>query len=287
MSKWSGKTKGSVLGYRIFIFFIKQFGIPSAYALLNIVVPVYYLVLSQTKKNLLLTFEKIPHLKSRNYHLIIYKNFYNLGKSLIDNLAILTHHKKKYSYTENGEKYLIKLIEKSEPAILISGHIGSWSIAGELLKKKGTINIVMYDGEAQRIKRLIEQDIGKNNYKIITINDDLSHLFKIKEAVDNGELICIHADRYINGTRTTDGQLLNYNIKLPYGPFSIAAKLNIPYTFVFAIKTSMYTYHFSATKPKTSNNPDIIANEFSNILSEKLRDNPDQWFNYFNIFENK
>jgi hypothetical protein len=49
----------------------------------------------------------------------------------------------------------------------------------------------------------------------------------------------------------------------------------------------MYKYHFSATRPEVSNNPQIIANEFSEVLSKKLSKHPEQWFNYFNIFETK
>ena len=49
----------------------------------------------------------------------------------------------------------------------------------------------------------------------------------------------------------------------------------------------MYKYQFSATKPQLSNDPQIIANEFAGVLSEKLSENPEQWFNYFNIFEKK
>ena len=30
-----------------------------------------------------------------------------------------------------------------------------------------------------------------------------------------------------------------------------------------------------------------IANEFTEILSEKISNHPEQWFNYFNIFETK
>lgn len=288
MSKWSGRTKGSVLGYQIFIFFIKNLGVPVAYFLLYFVVPVYYIFLQKTRKNLSITFKKIPELNSSHLQNTIYRNFHSLGKTLIDNFAILTKFGVKYSYSENGEKYLIDLINHKQPAILISGHIGSWHIAGELLKKqKGVINVVMFDGEAKRIKKLVEKNIGKSNYNIITIKKDFSHLFKIKTAVDNGELICIHADRYLEGANTITAKLLDKEVHLPLGPFAIASKLNIPYTFVFAIKESMYKYQFSATKPQLSNDPQIIANEFSEVLSEKLSNNPEQWFNYFNIFEDK
>ena len=288
MSKWSGRTKGFVLGYQIFIFFIKKLGVPVAYFLLYFVVPFYYIFLPKAKRNLAATFKKIPQLNSSNLQIIIYRNFHNLGKTLLDNFAILTKWGSKYSYTQEGEEYLIDLIKNQKPAILISGHIGSWNIAGELLKKqKGVVNVVMFDGEAKRIKKLVERNIGESNYKIIAIKYDLSHLFKIKIAVDKGELICIHADRYLEGANTITTKLFNKEVHLPLGPFAIAAKLNIPYTFVFAIKESMYKYQFSATKPQLSNDPQVIANEFSEVLSEKLSNNPEQWFNYFNIFEDK
>ncbi len=288
MSKWSGRTKGFVLGYQVFIFLIKKLGVPVAYSLLYFVVPFYYSFLQKTRKNLYKTFKNIPQLNSSKLQILIYRNFHNLGKTLIDNFAILTKWGSKYSYTQEGEEYLIDLIKNQKPAILISGHIGSWNIAGELLKKqKGVVNVVMFDGEADKIKELVAKDIGESNYKVIAIKDDLSHLFKIKTAVDNGELICIHADRFLEGANTITTKLFENKIHLPLGPFAIASKLTIPYTFVFAIKKSMYKYHFSATKPQLSNDPQVIANEFSQVLSEKLSDNPEQWFNYFNIFEDK
>jgi predicted LPLAT superfamily acyltransferase len=286
MSKWSGRTKGTVLGYSIFIFFIRKLGVSVSYFLLYFTVPFYFLFLSEARKNLILTFKEIPNLSLTNLYLLIYENFHNLGKSLIDNFAILTKWGSKYSYSQEGERYLVDLIQKNKPAILISGHIGSWNIAGELLKKqKGVVNVVMYDGEAEKIKNLVSRDIGESNYKIIAIKQDLSHLFKIKLAVDNGELICIHADRFLKGASTIPSKLFTQKIDLPLGPFSIAAKLNIPYTFVFAVKKSKYKYYFSATKPKISNDPKIIADEFSKILADKLSKYPEQWFNYFNIFD--
>ena len=149
------------------------------------------------------------------------------------------------------------------------------------------INVVMYDGEVKKIKMLVEKNIGKSNYNIIEIKDDLSHLFKMKNALDNKELICIHADRYIEGANTITARIFDKKVHLPMGPFVIASKLNVPYSFVFCFRESIYRYQFSATKPELSSDPQIIANEFAEILSEKLSKHPEQWFNYFNIFENK
>tara|TARA_B100000795_G_scaffold85940_1_gene62479 strand:+ start:20117 stop:20986 length:870 start_codon:yes stop_codon:yes gene_type:complete len=288
MSKWSGKTKGFALGYQIFILFIKKFGVRTAYVLLYFVVPCYFIFLPKARRSLYSTFRSIPNFNESKIRNTVYKNFTNLGRVLIDNLSILTKHSAKYSYSQTGEKYLIDLIDNSQAAILISAHLGSWNIAGELLKKQnGAVNVVMFDGEAKKIKKLIERNVGESNYKIIAVKNDFSHLIKIKKAVDNGELICIHADRYIEGAKTINTKIFGKEVFLPSGPFEIASKLNIPYTFVFAIKESIFHYQFSATKPQLSISPQVIADDFANILSQKLSLYPDQWFNYFNIFDNK
>ena len=43
MSRWDGKTKGSLTGYKIFLFFIKTLGLGFAYGLLRVVTYYYYL----------------------------------------------------------------------------------------------------------------------------------------------------------------------------------------------------------------------------------------------------
>jgi len=43
MAQWDGKSKGTVLGYKIFFFFIKKAGIKAAYFILYFVASYYFL----------------------------------------------------------------------------------------------------------------------------------------------------------------------------------------------------------------------------------------------------
>ena len=49
-SEWEGKSKGSVLGYKIFVFFIQNFSTNSAYFLLYFVAFYYCLFSVKTNK---------------------------------------------------------------------------------------------------------------------------------------------------------------------------------------------------------------------------------------------
>ena len=49
-TKWQGKSKGTVLGYRIFVFLMKRLGIYAAYSLLVFVALYYFLTEWQSNR---------------------------------------------------------------------------------------------------------------------------------------------------------------------------------------------------------------------------------------------
>lgn len=285
MASWGGRSKGNVFGYLIFIRLIKFFGIRAAYHLLRVVALYYFLFSLSPKRNLKKFYLKIPSL-STGIHELIFKNFIFLGKCLIDRYAFQMGAGSKISYSEEGEKYLKELSQQKQGAVLISGHLGNWDIAANLLKSlDAKLNVVMYDGEAQKLKAFLENTVGKPMFNIIPIREnDLSHIFLIKDALSKGEMICIHGDRYVEGSKTLEMEMFGEKTLLPQGPFQIAALMKVPYAFVYAVKTGTYQYHFSCSEPKISRNPKEIANEYLSTLEVMVQKYPEQWFNYHPFF---
>lgn len=285
MSKWKGRSKGNVFGYLIFIRLIRFFGIRAAYHLLNVVALYYFLFSLSPKRNLKAFYLKIPSL-STGLHKLVLRNFIFLGKCLIDRYAFQLGAADKITYTEEGEHYLKELNQAGKGAVLISGHLGNWDIAGNLLKSLDTkLNVVMYDGEAKRLKAFLEKTVGKPAFNIIGIKEkDLSHIFEIKAALGRGEMICIHGDRFVEGAKTLPLKMFGQDTQLPLGPFQIAALMKVPYAFVYAVKSGDYSYHFSCTEPKISRDPKLIAQEYLTTLEDKVQKYPEQWFNYHPFF---
>jgi len=50
MASWDGRSKGTVLGYKIFVFLIKNLGVRSAYWLLYFVAGYYFLFQKESNK---------------------------------------------------------------------------------------------------------------------------------------------------------------------------------------------------------------------------------------------
>lgn len=287
MSSWKGKSRGNPLGYRIFIWFIRTFGLGFTYRFLRFVTFYYYLFAKKPKQNLRNFYSHVSGLDVKRIPRLIRRNFNLLGESIVDRMAFLAGKAEKITYTEEGENYLRDFAKEGKPLILVSAHIGNWEIAGNLLRKiDAKVNVVMFDGEREKIKAVMKEELDDVLFNIIPIKpNDLSHIYAINDAVKKGEMICLHGDRFIEGTKTITTELFGKEVELPYGSFQIAARLKAHHCFIFAVKNGKYNYHFTSTKPEFIDSPEQVANNYVQILEEKVKANPEQWFNYFPFFK--
>ncbi|MEO6284051.1 MAG: lysophospholipid acyltransferase family protein [Dyadobacter sp.] len=287
MSRWDGKTKGSLTGYKIFLFFINSLGLGFAYRLLQIVTYYYYLFAAKPKNALLDFYQDTLHISAPDARKMVRRNFYIFGQTLVDRAAFLLGKGEKFTHTFQNEQYLIDIREGGKGGILLSAHLGNWETAGNLLKGRitPTINIVMLDAEVENIKKYMDMSTGGSRFKVIAIKNDLSHIISIRNALINNEFVAIHSDRYLEGAKFIELDFFGKKAKFPYGPFVIASKFDAPVTFVFAAKDGNYSYHLSATLPLIGRmKPEEIAKLYVAELERKVHEYPEQWFNYFNFF---
>lgn len=295
MSSWKGKTRGGVLGHKIFIFLLKNFDISVAYFVLRFVV--FYFVFFSPKafKSIFYLYNErlgFSFIKSFFY---IYKNYYSLGQVLLDKVALLAGFYNKFTYDFEDEIYLKTMIEENTGGILISAHLGNWEFSSQLLNRlEGKFNIVIFDAEHERIKEQLSLVLVNKKLNVILIKDDLSHIYEINNALRNKEFICIHGDRYVANSKTISHNFLGEEANFPVGVFYLAAQYHVPVSFVYAIKSSNKHYKFFATPPKyfsgsndkKNKNEKIkeVVNDYVENLEMMVKKYPEQWFNYFNFW---
>ena len=165
MATWEGKSRGSVLGYRIFVWSILHLGLDFAYFLL-IFVSAYFVFASKKAFGSMFYYFHIRLKQSRVKSIIsIFRNYYLLGQGLIDKTAVLSGLKDKFNFIHEGKEHLL---EMRDGGILISGHIGNWEVGGKALDYFGKkINLVILDGEEQAIKNYISDILTDRNVHFI------------------------------------------------------------------------------------------------------------------------
>lgn len=292
MSSWQGKSRGTKLGYRIFVWVLKHFGVKPGYFLLRFVTFYFFLTSYKASKALYYLYRHKLGQGRITAIITIYKNYYLLGQSIIDKVVLTSGIKNKFTFNFDGEENLRKIAAIKRGGILLSAHIGNWDIAGHLFKRIGSrINIVLFDGEHEQIKQYLDNVTGERPVNIIVIKNDLSHIYAISEAFQNNELVCMHADRFIEGNKTCSIDFLGEKARFPIGPFVLAATFKVPVSFVFAVKESPLHYHLFASEIKDYSGfgkeelLEEMSNDYSKAMIEKLQQYPEQWFNYFNFWQ--
>jgi predicted LPLAT superfamily acyltransferase len=294
MSAWHGKSKGTPLGYRIFVWVLKTFGVLPAYSLLRFVVLYYFFFSYKASRQIYRLYRRKLGYSRFSSIIKLYKNYFLLGQGIIDKVVLMSGIKNKFSFEFDGEENLRKIAALKKGGILLSAHIGNWDVAGHLFKRLDSrINIVLYDGEHEQIKQYLEGVTGKRNMSIIVIKNDLSHIYKISEALSNNELVCMHADRFLEGNKTLTASFLGEPARFPMGPFLLASKFKVPVSYVFAVKESNLHYHLFASQikdytavAKNDIMPQMLT-EYVNEIEKKVKQYPEQWFNYYDFWEQK
>lgn len=292
MPSWEGKTRGGVMGYRIFIWILKYTGLSFAYFLLSFVVIYFIFTSKKAVRSIYLFNKRIMKFSTQQAMINVYRNYHIFGQILLDKIAMLADFQQRFTFNFEGEEYLRQM---DNGGLLISAHIGNWEIAGQLLNRlEKRINIILFDAEHQKIKGFLSEKLSRRNVNFIIIRDDFSHLAEIRQALANKEIIAMHGDRFIEGNKTMELDFMGHAAQFPVGPVNMAARFGVPVSYVYAVKETHSHYHFYATplyRIPFSGNLQKRDQAFRDALKiyvqsiEKvLRKYPCQWFNYYDFW---
>jgi predicted LPLAT superfamily acyltransferase len=295
VATWKGKTRGGLTGYKIFVAVLRYSGLSAAYFLLYFVA-FYFFLFNQKSFITIFRFyrQKLGFGFFRSIA-FVYRNYYSFGQVLLDKIAVMAGFDAKFDFTFEGEEHLLKMVEEKTGGLLISAHLGNFEMAGYMLERiKTNVNIIMYDAEHAKIKDYLSS-ITNRNFKIIVLKEDNSHIYEINKAFREKEIVCIHGDRFVKGSKTMAADFLGDIACFPTGPFYMAMKFNVPVSFVFAMKEKKKSYHFYASLPVHYEQQGIQKKRDQTILKiidgyicemeKTIRKYPTQWFNYYDFWE--
>lgn len=293
MSQWQGKSKGNQLGYQIIYFVCSRLGVLPAYFLLRFVA-FYYFLFSYSSSAPIYDYLRRRHgfgkLKSLR---LLYRNYFVFAQTLLDKIIIMAGIKHNFTFNFDGVQNLHQIVAQGRGGILLSAHVGNWEAAGHLLESLNTpINVVMFDGEHKQIKDYLKEVTGGRNFNVIVVSNDMSHVYAIGDALQKNEIVCLHADRFLEGNKTKELSFLGKEASFPVGPFAMAAAFKVPVSFVFAFKESATHYHLYGSPMITFEQGDSrtkvmdeLTTRFVKNLEQKITMYPEQWFNYYNFWK--
>lgn len=291
MSQWDGKSKGTLLGYKIFVFSIKKLGIRTAYGLLIFVAFYYFIFYPKSFRDIFYYLHKRQGFSYVKSIFMVYKSYFTFGKVLIDKTAISAGMREKFTYEFDGIETLKELLHEKRGGILISAHVGNFEVAEKFFADIDIdfqIHLVTTDQEHSVIKKYMEGISGKPKMKFILVKEDMSHIFEINNTLAANGLICFTGDRYFEGSKTMSEKFLGKEAAFPAGPFLIASRLKVPVAYVYVMKEKNLHYHLYARRTETLKHRDAqgLLQSYVQSVEQMVKKYPLQWFNYFDFWKN-
>ena len=196
----------------------------------------------------------------------------------------------RYRFIFDNYDDFIALLESGCGVVVLGAHVGCWQAGAHFFGKYGRkINIVMYDAEYERIRRVVERNTEECGYKVIPINGPtLDTMLRIKVALNGGEYVCFQGDRYLSPRHTLRHRLLGCEASFPEGPFRLASKLQVPVVVYYAMRERgrRYRFHFEllARGDERIGSAELL-DRYAASLERILHRYPEQWFNFYDFWK--
>lgn len=289
-NEWSGKTGGLPWMQRSLIFLFHLFPLWFIYGVMALVVPFYMLFGRKGYRAMYSLFHDCFGYGAWKSFWLVYSNHFRFGQVILDRFGVYAG--KKYHFINEGQELMDELETHPEGFILLSSHVGNYEIAGYSLKpKRKKFNALVFAGETATVMENRRRMLERNNMSMILVKEDISHLFAINTALDNGEIVSMPADRIFGSQKNVECEFLGKPARFPLGGFAMAVQKDVEVLAVFVMKEGMKTYHAFVRKLECDRMAGKreqmaqLAQNFAKDLETIVRRYPTQWFNYFDFWQ--
>ncbi len=286
--EWSGKTGGTHWMQRTLVAIIRRVDIRIVYGIMHLWL-IWYILVRSTERHGAYRFHR---LRGRNRFLAacdVYRSFYHFGKAIIDRFAAFAG--KSFEVQVVNRALYYDRVHDEKGFIMLFSHIGNTEMAGYFLSTPDKrLHILAYGAESPVVMANRAKVLERNNIDMIPVYpNDMSHIYRISEVLQNGDILAFAADRRI-GESTIECTLLGRPARLPIGAFQICVAMKQPVLLVFVVKENHRSYRVfceqlevKSTLPKHAQTQDLV-NRFAASMEEMIEQYPYQWFNFYDFW---
>lgn len=292
-TQWQGKTGGGRFGQKFLFAVLGKLPVRAFYPILYIVTPFYTVFGRKARRETIRYFRENQGWSKCKSVRGAFRNNLIFGKVVLDKFAMMANNVSQFNIDVENIGLFEDQLAKPEGMILASAHVGNFELVGHCLRQDTKrVNGIIFGGESQQLKKQRINSSLQANINLIPVSDDMSHLFAIKNALDNGEIISILGDRSFGSSKNFRIPFLGQDAFFPMGMFKMAAQLNVPVLAVFVMKergTRYKTHIFRLETDESCRNTDEkalkLASEYVANLETVMRKYPTQWFNYYEFWK--
>lgn len=279
---WTGTTGGTTWMQRSLIKWFRHTSLSIPYWCMGWMVPFYMLSNHKGYMASYRFFRWRFHMNPLKAFCFVYANHFRFGQIIVDRFATYAGHT--FTFEVEGQAIFNELEKGKESFLLLSSHVGNYEMAGYSLKPEHkTLNALVFSGETETVMSSRIKLFAKHKVKMIPVSSDLSHVFLLNQALQEGDIISMPGDRIFGSPRSIICNFLGSSAKFPLGPFTLATQRHIPVLAVFVMKTGMKSYKIYVRK-LDGKDPKVLCQNFVDELEKTIKQYPTQWFNFYDFW---
>ena len=287
--KWAGTTMGNSWMHEKLIGILRHVDVRVLYAFVDIfVIPVCLLTMA-SRRTAYRYFRKRHGYGRVRSAWATYVNHCKFGAAVVDKFAMFAG--KKFDIKVEGYENFAALEKREEGFVQLSSHIGNFEIAGFTMKsERKTIHALVFGGEKASVMTQRNRLLSQHNIVLVPTRDDMSHIFALNNALADGHIVTMPADRIVGSTKSVEVNILGAKANLPVGPFLTPAMRGLDVLTVNVMKTCArgYTVFISRLEYDHSapRNEQVkqIAISYAAQIDKMLKMYPTQWYNFFDFW---
>jgi predicted LPLAT superfamily acyltransferase len=224
----------------------------------------------------------------------IYRHFFWFASTIHDRVYLLNQRFDLFDITVHGKEEIDRVIARGEGVFLVGAHMGSFEVARALGRSRTNMKVamVMYEENARKISDMLSAINPRATQDVISLGH-VDSMLKINEALQDGAMVGMLADRTLADDSTVPVKLLGAEAGLPTGPFRMAAIMRRPVLFMVGLYMggNRYEIHFEkladfsqlASGQRQQEVKRAVA-RYAELLERHCRLAPYNWFNFFNFW---
>lgn len=288
--QWAGSTYGNGWMHRCLILFLRYIDVRLLYLFASVFVIPVCLITNDSRRTAFDYFRNVLGYGWWKSAWSTYRNHCLFAQVVIDKFAMYAG--KTFDVRVEGMENFEKLASREAGFLHLSSHIGNYEIAGyTLVSENKTINAVVYAHEKASVMENRNNMFVKTNIRMITLKQDMSHLFEIDQALCGGDIVSFPTDRFMGQAKCVECTFLGKTAKFPQGPFSVATMRGLDVLAVNVMKTGLKRYQIYVTPlhydKEQSRKEQIrqLSQAYVSELEKRVLQYPTQWYNFFDFWK--
>jgi KDO2-lipid IV(A) lauroyltransferase len=179
------------------------------------------------------------------------------------------------------------LLESTQGFVVATAHLGNWELAGRLLSPYGkTVHVVIAPEQYTAVQRLLREEHRPPSLRFVS-NADTGGFVQLLMALRRGDIVAVQVDRATGHRSDIQVNFFGRSASLPIGPFILARAARVPVFPCFCIMRPdrRYEIHVGEAITVERDGEAAALQQMAHILEQYIALAPDQWFNFYDVWD--